>query len=156
MSLTDQQDQSKLYLIQSANATNCSGLNTDLKLGFENKLAKVFVVATADNGVTLNNMSVTLTNAAVEGTYNLANGAFKSVSKTADITMPVTGNRAEGTVIPMSTTKSKIVVNVNGMTKEFSINKMAFLAGKTYALPTACAGTSMMSAAEVRLIEHSR
>lgn len=135
VSLNDQQDQSKLYLIQSDDATNCSGLNTDLKLGFEHKLAKVFVVATADNGVTLNNMSVTLTNAAVEGTYNLANGAFKSVSKTTDITMPVTGNRAEGTVIPMSTTKSKIVVNVNGMTKEFSINKTAFLAGKTYALP---------------------
>ncbi|EHG22910.1 fimbrillin family protein [Alloprevotella rava] len=135
VSLTDQQDQSKLYLIQSANATNCSGLNTDLKLGFENKLAKVFVVATTDNGVTLNNMSATLTNAAVEGTYNLGKGNFTSVSKTADITMPVTGNRAEATVIPMSTTNSKIAVAINGMTKEFLIYKEAFLAGKTYVLP---------------------
>ena len=144
VNLEDQKDQSKLYLIESTDATNCSGLNTNLKLGFEQKLAKVFVVATADNGVTLNDMSATLTHASVEGTFNLDKGIFSSISKTADIVMPITGTRAEATVIPMSTTSSKIVVKANGMTKELSINKPAFLAGKTYALPVKVTATDIV------------
>lgn len=122
------------YLYATATATR---ENADVNFSFDHRMSKLIFVFKAADGVTLNDINYTLSNLAIDGTFDVTTGIATAGSTAADLTMavtkPATGDMTSTLILlPQDVAVVSMALAMGGQDYSASISDLSLAAKHQY------------------------